>query len=109
MLKRIKIEKLFGNFDYDIELKEEGITILTGPANAGEMAGKEIVQFYIRDPQSRLVRPLKELKGFARLITKDVYDWLDPASAIKRRNFPGGTGADVVKKNISKAKKEISS
>lgn len=36
MLTRIKIEKLFDIFDYDIELKPEGITILTGPNGYGK-------------------------------------------------------------------------
>ncbi len=36
MLTRIKIEKLFDLFDYDIELKPEGITILTGPNGYGK-------------------------------------------------------------------------
>jgi predicted ATP-binding protein involved in virulence len=36
-LNRIKIEKLFGEFDYDIELnRDEGITILTGPNGYGK-------------------------------------------------------------------------
>lgn len=36
MLISIKIEKLFDIFDYNIELKEEGITILTGPNGYGK-------------------------------------------------------------------------
>ena len=36
MLTSIKIEKLFDIFDYNIELKEEGITILTGPNGYGK-------------------------------------------------------------------------
>ncbi len=36
MLKRIIIKKLFDLFDYTIELKEEGITILTGPNGYGK-------------------------------------------------------------------------
>jgi ABC-type lipoprotein export system ATPase subunit len=36
MLKAIKIKGLFGSFDYDIELKDEGITILTGPNGYGK-------------------------------------------------------------------------
>ncbi len=35
--------------------------------NAGDVAGKEIVQLYVRDVESRLVRPLKELKGFDKV------------------------------------------
>lgn len=36
MLTSIKIEKLFDTFDYDIEFKKEGITILTGPNGYGK-------------------------------------------------------------------------
>ncbi|HBX69327.1 MAG TPA: glycosyl hydrolase, partial [Chloroflexi bacterium] len=35
--------------------------------NTGERAGQEVVQLYLRDVQSRLVRPLKELKSFAKV------------------------------------------
>ena len=35
--------------------------------NTGSLAGKEIVQLYIRDPQSTAFRPEKELKGFAKV------------------------------------------
>lgn len=36
MLKAIKLKKLFGRFNYDIELKDEGITIITGPNGYGK-------------------------------------------------------------------------
>ena len=36
MLTKIRIEKLFDIFDYDIELKAEGVTILTGPNGYGK-------------------------------------------------------------------------
>jgi beta-glucosidase len=35
--------------------------------NAGERAGDEVVQMYIRDVVSSVTRPVKELKGFARI------------------------------------------
>ena len=35
--------------------------------NTGEMAGKEVVQLYIKDVQSTLERPDKELKGFVKV------------------------------------------
>ncbi len=35
--------------------------------NTGSMAGKEIVQLYVRDVASAVIRPPKELKGFAKI------------------------------------------
>jgi beta-glucosidase len=42
------------------------IRISVDVQNAGRRAGKEIVQVYVRDVQSRLMRPEKELKAFAK-------------------------------------------
>ena len=38
--------------------------------NAGEMDGKETVQWYICDPYSTLTRPVKELKHFEKRMLK---------------------------------------
>ncbi|OZJ01949.1 hypothetical protein BZG36_05126, partial [Bifiguratus adelaidae] len=35
--------------------------------NSGKVASKEVVQVYVRDVQSRLIRPDKELKGFTKV------------------------------------------
>jgi beta-glucosidase len=35
--------------------------------NSGPRVGQEVVQLYVQDVASRLVRPLKELKGFAKV------------------------------------------
>jgi beta-glucosidase len=35
--------------------------------NCGERAGDEVVQLYVRDPVASVTRPVKELKGFARI------------------------------------------
>jgi beta-glucosidase len=35
--------------------------------NSGERAGTEVVQMYIRDVVSSVTRPVKELKGFAKV------------------------------------------
>ena len=43
MLTSIKIEKLFDIFDYDIEFKKEGITILTGPNGYGKTTILKII------------------------------------------------------------------
>jgi beta-glucosidase len=35
--------------------------------NSGSVAGSEVVQVYVRDPQAEVVRPVRELKGFAKV------------------------------------------
>ena len=45
----------------------DGLTISVGVTNIGKLAGKEIVQVYVHDHESKLVRPTKELKGFAKV------------------------------------------
>ncbi len=49
----------------------EGLTASVEVANAGERAGEETVQLYIRDVYGSVVRPVKELKGFRKI-------WLQP-------------------------------
>jgi beta-glucosidase len=39
-------------------------------ANTGKCAGDEIVQIYVEPQQSRLPRPVRELKGFGRVSLK---------------------------------------
>jgi beta-glucosidase len=38
--------------------------------NSGRVAGAEVVQLYLRDPVASVVRPVKELKGFQRIVLK---------------------------------------
>jgi beta-glucosidase len=45
----------------------DGLTVSVDVTNTGSMAGKEVVQVYVRDRESKLVRPTKELKGFAKV------------------------------------------
>ncbi len=44
-----------------------GLTVSVDVTNTGTMAGKEVVQVYVHDQAARLVRPYKELKGFAKV------------------------------------------
>ncbi|WP_123041138.1 beta-glucosidase [Cohnella candidum] len=46
---------------------DQEVEITVDVRNAGNRAGKEIVQLYVRDVQSSVIRPLKELKGFAKV------------------------------------------
>jgi beta-glucosidase len=45
----------------------DGVTVTVDVTNTGKFAGKEIVQVYVHDQESGLVRPEKELKGFAKV------------------------------------------
>ena len=45
----------------------DGLIVTVDVSNTGSLAGKEIVQVYVRDQKSALVRPKKELKGFAKV------------------------------------------
>lgn len=43
MLHSIKVKKLFGRFDYELQLKQEGITIITGPNGYGKSTLLKII------------------------------------------------------------------
>lgn len=45
----------------------DGVTVYVDVTNTGKVAGKETVQVYVHDRQASLSRPVKELKGFAKV------------------------------------------
>ncbi len=45
----------------------DGVSVSVDVTNLGPVAGKETVQLYVHDRASSLPRPLKELKGFAKV------------------------------------------
>lgn len=50
------------------ELNPDGtMQVSVDVTNTGPLAGKEVVQLYVRDEQARLQRPEKELKAFAKV------------------------------------------
>jgi beta-glucosidase len=66
----------YTNFAYDnlklsstkVDLnKSKLLTVSVDVSNTGNVAGKEVVQLYIRDENSSLERPYKELKGFEKI------------------------------------------
>ena len=46
---------------------DDSLTFTVDVTNSGVTAGAEVVQLYIRDEKSSLPRPVKELKGFAKV------------------------------------------
>jgi len=45
----------------------DGLTVSVDVTNTGKVTGKEVVQVYVHDHKSGLVRPPKELKGLAKV------------------------------------------
>lgn len=45
----------------------DGVIVSVDVTNTGNVAGKEVVQVYVSDLKSSLPRPVKELKGFAKV------------------------------------------
>lgn len=43
------------------------LTVSVDVTNTGKMAGKEVVQLYVADKESTVIRPVKELKGFTKI------------------------------------------
>jgi argininosuccinate lyase len=96
---------------------EEGFLVATDLADylvgkgitfreAHEIVGK-MVLFALEQEKELHELTLDEMNHFTRQIKQDVYEWLEPASSLDRRNMPGGTGPEVVKKSIDKAKQEL--
>ena len=60
----------YTTFEYsDLQVEVTGprsIDVTVTDSNSGSRAGTEVVQLYLTDPAAQVVRPVKELKGFAR-------------------------------------------
>jgi beta-glucosidase len=60
----------FAYTDLKLQRGEAGETLSFDLANTGARPGEEVVQLYVRDMVASLVRPLKELKGFQKVLLK---------------------------------------
>lgn len=65
----------YTTFDYSnlkVDKKElsdqETLTVSVDITNTGKVTGKEIVELYVADKESTVIRPLKELKGFEKVL-----------------------------------------
>ena len=63
----------YTTFEYsDLEIAQDGAEFVVSynVKNTGKMAGAEVSQVYVKDNESSLVRPEKELKGFNKTFLK---------------------------------------
>ena len=54
-------------FNSETMAKNGSVTVTADIKNSGGRDGDEVVQLYVQIPQSKVVRPIKELKGFKRI------------------------------------------
>lgn len=64
----------YTTFEYsDLKVDKESmkdtdtVTVSVNVKNTGNMAGKEVVQLYVADKESTVIRPVKELRDFAKV------------------------------------------
>jgi beta-glucosidase len=62
----------YDNYKIELTKKDESLNCIVSfdVKNTGNVEGKEIAEVYVRDLESALPRPLKELKGFAKVSLK---------------------------------------
>lgn len=105
MLQRIEIKKLFDQFDYNIELKSEGITILTGPNGYGKTTILRIIHAFSR----------KDFFFFVKLLFREIIFYLKDGDKIRivKKNgnivftFPNEQTEEFSKGEINKRVKRL--
>ena len=80
-------------------LVEKGV----GFREAHDLSGK-LVNIAIKQKTYLNDLTLGQFQKVSPCFDEDVYKWLDPMKAVKRRNLTGGTAPAAVKKQIAKAK-----
>ena len=63
----------YTTYSYDnlsVAVGEDELTVEVDVTNTGDRAGVETVQLYMQDVTARIVRPVKELKGYAKVELK---------------------------------------
>jgi len=59
----------YTKFEYsNFKVNKDGVSV--DVKNIGDIDGKEVVQLYVGLKNSKVIRPLKELKGFAKVLVK---------------------------------------
>ncbi|MCB0684865.1 MAG: glycoside hydrolase family 3 C-terminal domain-containing protein [Saprospiraceae bacterium] len=56
----------FAYGDLQVQVTNDTVTLNVTVSNTGQVAGKEIAEVYVVKPDTRIDRPLRELKGFAK-------------------------------------------
>ena len=74
-------------FDFHGKIKEtDKVAVKVKVKNTGHVPGKEVVQLYVHEQQSRVMRPEKELKAFAK-ISLQPGEEKDVSFTLEKRDF----------------------
>ena len=57
----------YDNFHLSSPALKDSVNITADVTNTGDRVGDEVVQLYVSHENSKMIRPLKELKGFSRI------------------------------------------
>ena len=83
-------------------LVKKGVTFRQAHETVGKM-----VSYAIGKEKELGQLTLEEMVRFSGHIEKDVYEWLDPSFGIKRKEIDGGTGPQMVRRAIERAREEL--
>ena len=62
-----EISNLYVVVNGSVENGDLAVSVAVSVANTGQVAGAEVVQVYVRDVESSVARPVRELKAFAKV------------------------------------------
>ncbi|MDF2746374.1 MAG: beta-glucosidase, partial [Propionibacteriaceae bacterium] len=62
-----EISNLYVVVNGSVENGDLAVSVAVSVANTGQVAGAEVVQLYVRDVESSVARPVRELKAFAKV------------------------------------------
>ena len=62
-----EISNLYVVVNGSVQNGDLAVSVAVSVANTGQVAGAEVVQVYVRDVESSVARPVRELKAFAKV------------------------------------------
>ena len=68
-----------------------------------------MVRYCLEEGKELEEMTLQEFKGFASVISQDIYQILDLKNSVDSRNSVGGTSLKLVREAITRAEEELSS
>ena len=108
-LNKERLEKMaLSGFSLATDIAEYLVTKGMGFRQAHRAVGK-MVRFCLEEGKELEEMTLQEFKGFASMISEDVYTILDLKKSVDSRNSVGGTSLQQVREAITLAEEELSS